>query len=156
MSENSSNPPLDNQNDKQNDTPIDWEARAGEYLAGWKRSQADFANAQKDTERRTAEWMRMANAELLRQLIPVYESVCAAAGHDPELEPLRKQFEEVLRNVGFVRMDVIGKPFDPLYHEAVGRRADEGAETNTILEEISTGYLLHDRVLKPAKVVVAS
>jgi molecular chaperone GrpE len=63
---------------------------------------------------------------------------------------------DLLDRKGVARMDVEGKPFDPAFHEALGAIPVDGCEPNTVARVIQAGYLLGDRVLRPAKVLVAA
>jgi molecular chaperone GrpE len=66
-----------------------------------------------------------------------------------------KQFTTVLEKEGVTKIDAVGKPFDPMYHEAVMRVANDEYENDTIVEVLQEGYLLGDKTLRPAMVKVA-
>ena len=66
------------------------------------------------------------------------------------------QFVELLKRHGLSRMECVGKPFDPNHHEAVTQMASPDHPSQTILQAFEQGWLLHDRVLRPAKVIISS
>jgi molecular chaperone GrpE len=71
------------------------------------------------------------------------------------LEMVRKHFMEILEKNGMKVVESLGQIFDPHFHEAVAHQAKEGAEDGEIIIEYQKGYLLNDRLLRPAKVVIA-
>lgn len=145
--------------------------KAEEYLLGWKRAKADFANYQRDVERRAQRAAHYLQVPLIEKLLPLYESLehaIGAQGHARgEVAPLRhdglragiqqvkSQFERILSETGVERLTTMGTRYDPATCEVVERRNIEGVATGTILEERSPGYTIRGRILKPAKVVVA-
>jgi molecular chaperone GrpE len=66
-----------------------------------------------------------------------------------------RQLEELLRRHGVETISAVGERFDPAVHEAVSRHEDPAAEAPVVVEELQRGYRLHDRLLRPARVVVA-
>lgn len=141
------------------------EQRAEEYLAGWKRAKADLENVRKDEERMRNEFARFAAAAVVRDLLPVIDTFRIALAHLPEsvkreqwavgLTLLDRQLEEALRAQGVERMETVGKPLDPEYAEAVGSEKGDPNEPGVVLREAQAGYLLHGKVLRPAKVIVS-
>jgi molecular chaperone GrpE len=141
------------------------EQRAEEYLAGWKRAKADLENVRKNEERMRNEFARFAAAAVMRDLLPVIDTFRIALAHLPEnvkqeqwavgLTLLDRQLEEALRAQGVERMETVGKPMDPEYAEAVGSEKGDPNEPGVVLREAQTGYLLHGKVLRPAKVIVS-
>lgn len=140
-------------------------AQAAEYLDGWQRSQAEFANYRK---RQEAEWQRrtqMSNAHLIGKLLPVLDDLERAMQTLPlGLERLtwiegifliKRKLEVVLESEGVKPIEAEGQMFDPLYHEAVTYEEVEGYEDGKIIGEVQRGYMLGDRVIRPALVRVA-
>ena len=129
-----------------------------EYLAGWQRSRADFINARKEEEDKRSEFARLKEEKVLRDLLEVADSFDASLAFKTEGVPeMYKQFFDVLRRYGVVAIETsVGKPFDPLYHEAIGQtETDILSEDETVKEELQKGYRINGRVLRPAKVKVA-
>ena len=139
-------------------------AEAKEYLEGWKRSKADFANREREYEKQRAEFQQFATAQCLQTLFPVFESLERALATCPEeltdnewtegIRRIRDTFWKTLSDYGVEKIEAIGKRYDPMLHEVVARRtADEAADT--IVEEVAPGYRLKGRMLTPAKVIIA-
>lgn len=130
-----------------------------EYLEGWKRAKADFANYRKDEDARAGTLAKFANEMLLSELLHVLDSfdlgLATVAADDPArkgMELIQGQLEEVMRRHGVVRISVKpGDAFDPARDEAVGEIA-AGVPPGTIAEEVGAGYLLHGKMVRPARV----
>jgi molecular chaperone GrpE len=141
-------------------------AQAAEYLDGWQRARAEFANARKRLERERAEAYRNAAVDYARHLLPILDDFDRALGTvpdaiaaDPWLEGLRlvrRKLEAILDNLNVERIDALGQPFDPNLHEALSLKEDSGAESGVVVEEVQTGYRIGDRVIRPALVNVSA
>lgn len=130
------------------DTSKEWEDK-------YKRALADYQNLEKRVTEQRREWMISASREVLRQLLPVLDTLLLAQKHinDKGLEASIQQFLGVLSQEGVVRIETEGKKFDPIHMEAVGTgKGDDGK----VIEEVRSGYLLHDKLLRPAQVIVGS
>jgi len=144
-------------------------ARADEYLAGWKRALADYANLQKAAEKAREDVVKFACAGIVGNLVPVLEGFRKAAGQVPApgadeaalrqwidgVKLIEQQLENVLKKAGLSAVAETGVAFDPVVHEAMMARKQEGVEPGKIIEVLEAGYRLHDRVIRPAKVVVS-
>jgi molecular chaperone GrpE len=133
------------------------------------RTGAEFDNYRKRTERERREWAESASADLIRDLLPVvddFERALAApvdaSGGDDVLVRYRdgvalihRQLLETLRRRGVEPLDVLGKDFDPEWHEAVGHDPAEGRKDGEITTEVRRGYRIGQRLLRPAMVKVA-
>jgi molecular chaperone GrpE len=134
--------------DKAQDESREWESK-------YKRALADYQNLEKRVAEQRREWMIASSRELLNRLLPVLDTLVLASQHveDQGLKISIQQFEDVLKAEGVVRIETKGKKFDPIQMEAVGTRAgDEGK----VLEETRAGYMLHEKLLRPAQVIVGS
>lgn len=141
--------------------------KTGEYLAGWQRAQADYANLKKDVERMREELAKFACAGLIEKMLPVLDNFANAGAHAPDtkddavlqwcqgISHVQTQLEQVLHEAGLMIIDEADVPFDPERHEAMIREATDGVESGTVLAVLMPGYSLHDRVLRAAKVKVA-
>jgi molecular chaperone GrpE len=133
------------------------------------RTGAEFDNYRKRTERERREWAESASADLIRDLLPVVDDferalatpVDAAGGHDGVVRYrdgvalIHRQLLELLRRRGVEPLEVMGKDFDPLWHEAVGHDPAEGRKDGEITTEVRRGYRIGQRLLRPAMVKVA-
>jgi molecular chaperone GrpE len=128
--------------------------QAEEYLNGWKRAKADLVNLQNDIARERAEWAKFAASRTLERLLPCIDTLDAAAAHAPELADVARKFSDCLKNEGVTEIPVEGK-YDHAVHEVIGREKRERVEPDTIIIVAQKGYMLHDRVLRPAKVIIA-
>ena len=128
-------------------------------------SAADFENAKKRLARERDEFVRYGQENLIREMLPVLDNFERALSHAPAgegnmkgvisgIQMVYKQLSEILKTQGVKRIQSVGEVFDPHRHEAVG--FVKGEKENQIVEEIEPGYFLHDRLLRAAKVRVAS
>ena len=127
------------------------------------RERAELDNQRKRLARDVDMARKFANERLLGDLLPVFDSLDAglqAAGH--ESNPLRdgleltfKQLLKVAADNGLQVVDPIGQPFNPDQHQAVSRQEGGVAAPDTVVQVFQKGYLLNDRLLRPAMVVVA-
>ena len=145
---------------------IECQKKADEHLAGWKRAAADYQNLQKDTARDREQMVRYATERLLNDLVPVLDHAKSALAQIPEVDGAAKQWmtgvqhvfdglKSVLKSHGIEEMKVVGEKFDPLRHETVSARTEEGKEAGVVLEEARPGYTLHGKVLRPAQVIIS-
>lgn len=134
-------------------------------LEGWKRAQADYQNLKKVSQEEKQEMVKMANAKLLEELIPIFDNFRLAVTQVPEdladnawtqgVGYIYKQLLEALQEEGMEVIDPKGEEFNPYEHEAV-EREEGGEEENKITEVIQVGYKLNDKVIRTARVKVAS
>jgi len=134
---------------------------AQRFLANWQRAEADFVNYKRRVEQERGEAMRIANAVLIINILPVLDDLeRALTSLDIHLVGLTwfdgirliyRKLQLVLENAGVSQIEAEGQPFDPRFHEAV--MYGEGEE-GKVVAEVQRGYKLHDRVLRPAMVIV--
>lgn len=125
------------------------------------RSAADYDNARKRLVKEREEFFRFSQEKLLRDLLPVLDNFERALAHSESSDPavvagirmIWKQLLEPLSAHGLKRLRAEGQPFDPHFHEAMEQVEEAGPE-GIVVQEIVPGYLLHDRVFRPAKVKV--
>ena len=140
-------------------------AEADEYLDGWRRAQAEFSNYKKRQRAEQSKMQELANANLLRKLLPVLDDFDRAIDTMPDgveklswtqgLLMVKRKLEAVLETEGVEPIETGGASFDPNYHEAVTHEEMPGYEEGQIIGEVQKGYVLGDRVLRPALVRVA-
>lgn len=129
-------------------------AKCEEYLNGWKRAKADLVNLQNEMARERERWAKFAASGLLERMLPVLDTLEAAAAHAPELSDVVRKFADALKVEGVAEIGAEGK-YDHALHDVIGREKREGVEEDTIIVVAQKGYMLHDKVLRPAKVIIA-
>jgi molecular chaperone GrpE len=137
-----------------------------EFLDLLQRTRADFANYQKRSQKEREQEHRYQYGPLVLDLLPALDNLeraTAAARQAGEQGPLvqgvamvQNQLLDVLRRYGITPIEAQGKPFDPNLHQAVMQQpAAQGQPPGTVVQVLERGYLNHDRVLRPAKVIVS-
>ncbi|MCC7108557.1 MAG: nucleotide exchange factor GrpE [Deltaproteobacteria bacterium] len=127
------------------------------------RVSADFDNFKKRQTKEKSDAIKFANEGVIKEILPVLDNLqraLGAAGTDggallDGVKLVAKQMEDVLGKFGVVGFDAAGRTFDPARHEAVGSRPDPEVPAQHVCEEFQRGYMLHDRLLRPALVVVS-
>jgi len=135
------------------------------YKDKWLRAAAEFENFRRRNEKDRIDWIKNANKDLIMELINVYEHLEMAmksADTDQVPENFRKgivmvhdQLKDLLKKYGLRRIHAVGEEFDPQFHQAIVCTPKEGFEDNIIFDCIQSGYILNDKVLRPARVAVA-
>ena len=145
----------------------DTKAKLEEVKDKLLRAAADFDNARKRLAKEKEEFVRFANERLIRGLLPIldnFERAIQHAGGSADqggdslkngIVLIRKQLGDFLTNHGMVRLEVVGKKFDPHFHEAIGVIESKDHPDETVLEEVEAGYLLDKRLIRPAKVRIS-
>jgi len=134
---------------------------AQKYLNNWHRAEADFQNYKRRTDQEREELRRFGNVSVIINLLPVLDDFERAfASLDSHLAGLSwfdgilliyRKLRQLLENAGVTPIETEGQSFDPRFHEAV---AHVDGEEGKVISEVQRGYKLHDRVLRPAMVVV--
>lgn len=126
------------------------------------RVLADFDNFRKRTERERDNLRRSAAADVLRDMLETTDNLERAISAGGSVEELKnglqmvlRQQEDLFRRHGAIRVESVGKSFDPAVHEAVMREESTEVASPTVVAEFQRGYLLYDRLLRPALVRVA-
>jgi molecular chaperone GrpE len=118
-----------------------------------KRALADYQNLEKRIASEKSSWILASNKNLLLKLLPGLDSLLLAEKHtqDEGVKLSIKHFLDILENEGVKKIETVGKDFDPNLMEAI--TTQEG-EDGKVLEEVRTGYMLFDQILRPAQVIV--
>ena len=143
----------------------DKEQAAKDYYDRYLRVSAEFENYQKRSTREMSDFKKFANESLIKALLPAIDSLESALGvvakdtvHGTDvikgIELTYKEIKRILEKFGVVSIDALGKPFDPNFHQAVMQEASDDYSEPTVIKELQKGYLIHDRLLRPAMVVV--
>jgi molecular chaperone GrpE len=143
-----------------------------EYLAGWKRAQADYANLKRDTEKEKSEIGKYANERLLSELLPAIDKYELALSHTPSLDNLpeaekqrwqnwitglqavRSLWEQAFTSIGLERVCETGQ-FDPKTHEAVGHADGADMPDGDIVRCEQPGWTLNGKLIRPARVIIS-
>ncbi|RNA64606.1 nucleotide exchange factor GrpE [Prosthecochloris sp. ZM_2] len=142
---------------------------AEKYRGEALRYAAEFENFRKRKEREASATVERVLENTIRELLPLVDDVHRILEHAPEVlekseearpyvegvQLLQKNLMKWLENKGVKKIEAKGKKMDVNYHEAITQMEHPEAESETVIEEYQTGYLLGDRVLRHAKVVVA-
>lgn len=130
------------------------------------RTQADFENYKKRSQRERDDAIKYANSSLLEKLVPVidnFELGLAAAREEGKKSPIyagmsmvQKQLQDFLTENGLQPIDAVGQKFDPNLHEAIGHEPSNDVAEGKIIRQTRRGYRFKDRLLRPAAVVVSS
>lgn len=136
------------------------EEQAQEYLAGWQRAKADYLNREKEIEREKIDWVKFTNLDLILKLLPTLDAFDYSLKHVPKelknnqwvkgTEQIKKQLDNFLKIQNIEKTKTIGQKFNPDLHEVVEKQG----EKNQIIKEIQAGYLLNDKVIRTAKVII--
>jgi molecular chaperone GrpE len=129
------------------------------------RTAADFENYKKRTAREKEDWTKFANEDLIRAILPFIDNLERAVNHAQKIadtgvlvEGVRLTLQQLLQTLnkfGLSSFESVGKPFDPAMHEAMLVVETDKHEPNQVVEEFQKGYLLNDRLLRPATVSVS-
>jgi molecular chaperone GrpE len=138
------------------------QAQAAEYKDGWQRSVADFQNYRRRVEAEKAETYQMAVGSVIKRYLPVLDDMERAMDSRPAdlawangVELICRKLQSILEAEGLKRIEAEGQKFDPNIHEAISQEPAEGVESGTVLGVIRNGYMLGERVIRPAMVRVA-
>ena len=129
------------------------------------RAVAELDNYKKRAARDRQDFVKYANENLIRDILPTVDSMDRALGQVADaadleafvdgLRMIRDAFISVLGKHGATQIDAVGKIFDPNFHEALMQVEGSEGQDNTVAEEFETGYLLNGRLLRPSKVSIA-
>lgn len=140
----------------------DLRQRLADSESRYLRLLADFENFRKRSDRERERIGRYALQEPLRAFLDAIDNLERALAAGGDVETLKQGLEMTLRGLadglkryGVEAVEAVGQPFDPAVHEAVSRRDDPDVEEATVVAEMQRGYRLHDRLVRPAMVVVA-
>ncbi|MCF8036637.1 MAG: nucleotide exchange factor GrpE [Desulfobacteraceae bacterium] len=132
------------------------------------RLSAEFENYKKRVQRQMEDHKKYANEDLIKDLLSVVDNLeraLNAAGEQQKdetgtcmaegVEMTLNEIVKILKNHNVTPIEAKGKPFDPTYHEAVMQEETDDYPENTVISEFQKGYMLHDRLIRPAMVTVA-
>jgi molecular chaperone GrpE len=138
------------------------ESKTSEYKDSWLRSQAEFQNYRKRLERDNEVMYLSMKGDIIKRVLPVLDDLERAlqnrAADDAwasGIELIARKFQNILESEGLKRIDALGKEFDPNFHEAISHEPANGAQSGHVIGVVQNGYMLGERVIRPALVRVA-
>ena len=143
------------------------EKRIKELEDSLLRSKAEFINYRKRLEEEQSRLLKYCNEDLIKETLPILDNFERAikmddTNLDDEVSKFLSGFKmiycnlvNILKNYGVIEIDGNNKPFDPTYHEAIMTEKRDGVEPGMVLEVLQKGYILKDRVIRPAMVKVS-
>jgi molecular chaperone GrpE len=141
---------------------MDAEAKSAENLDGWQRAVAEFQNFKKRLERDRELDQTLMKGDIIRKFLPILDDLERAlqerAQEDPwsaGIELIRRKLNSILDAEGLKRMAAEGEIFDPNFHEAISTEPVDGTESGRVVAVVQNGYMLGDRVIRPAQVRVS-
>lgn len=143
----------------------DWQAKAEEYLDGWQRSRAEFTNYKKRIEREQSQVYQNAAASIFKRFLDVLDDLDRALQNRPldgegaawaeGIDLVYRKFSSILEAEGVTRIQAEGEFFDPNLHEGISQEDNDHFESGQVIAVVKNGYMIGDRVLRPATVRVA-
>lgn len=123
-----------------------------EYLEGWQRSRADFANYKKEEATIHADREARIKAQIIEDLLPALDALELSLKHEdtPALRMIEKQFLDALKRMGVERFGSVGEEFDPAIHEALAKNGED----HTITEIARSGYKIDETIIRAAQVIL--
>ena len=141
------------------------EKEAKENFDRFLRMAADLENYKKRTAREKEDWMKFANEDLIKSILPFIDNLERAVNHAEKVvgtevltEGIKLTLQQILQTLnrfGLAPFDSVGMPFDPARHEAMIVVETDQHEPDQVVEEFQKGYLLNERLLRPATVSVS-
>ncbi len=142
------------------------QAQAAEYLDGWQRARAEFANYKKRVERERQRVYKDAASDVIKRYLPVIDDLERALKGKPDegdgatwangIELVYRKLLSILDAEGIKRIEAEGEIFDPNMHIAIVTSESDEHECDQVIEVLEQGYMVDERVLRPAKVRVAA
>jgi molecular chaperone GrpE len=139
--------------------------QSNEYLDGWQRERAEFANYKKRKDRESQQLRDSITGNVTRKYLEIVDDLERALQNRPEdgegaswaegIDLVYRKFLTALEAEGVVPMQVAGVQFDPNLHEAISQEPSEEFESGQVVEVLRSGYMIGERVLRPASVRIA-
>lgn len=139
--------------------------QSNEYLDGWQRERAEFANYKKRKDRESQQLKDSITGNITRKYLEIVDDLERALQNQPGdgegaswaqgIELVYRKFLTALEAEGVVPMKVEGAQFDPNLHEAISQEPSEEFESGQVVEVLRNGYMIGERVLRPASVRIA-
>lgn len=138
------------------------EAKIVEYKDGWARTQADFQNFRKRVERDNEAFKASTKGDIIKKVLPVLDDLERALQNRPAddawangIELVARKFQNILDMEGVKKIEAKGAAFDPNFHEAISHEPSDEVESGHVIDVVQNGYVIGERVIRPALVRVA-
>jgi molecular chaperone GrpE len=138
------------------------ESKVSEYKDGWARSQAEFQNYKKRIERDNELTYASMKGDIIKKVLPALDDLERALQNRPVddswasgIELIARKLQNILESEGVKRIEAKGAAFDPNFHEAITHEPSEEVESEHVIDVVQNGYMLGERVIRPALVRVA-
>ena len=138
------------------------EAKSSEYKDSWLRSQAEFQNYKKRLDRDSEITYVLMKGDIIKKVLPVLDDLERALQNRPAddawangIELIARKLQNILASEGVKRIEAEGAIFDPNFHEAISHEHNEDFESGKVIAVVQNGYMLGERVIRPALVRVA-
>jgi len=142
----------------------EYKNQAKKYLSGWKRERADFLNFKKNEAERIKKAIVFAREEMILEILLILDNIYLAEKEIPKelrknswvlgMMKIKDQLLDFLKRQEVEEIDCLNKSFNPYFHEAV-EHVDSKKESGTITEILKKGYILNNKVIRPAKVKIS-
>lgn len=138
------------------------ESKLSDYKDSWLRSQADFQNYKKRIERDNEMLYISMKGDIIKKVLPALDDLERALqnrrAEDPwadGIELIARKLQNMLESEGVKKIEALGVEFDPNFHEAISHEPANGAQSGHVIGVVQNGYMLGERVIRPALVRVA-
>jgi molecular chaperone GrpE len=138
------------------------EAKIIEYKDGWARSQAEFQNYKKRIERDNELMYANMKGDIIKRVLPALDDLERALQNRPAddawangIELIARKLQTILDSEGVKRIEAKGMAFDPNFHEAISHEPSDEVESGYVIDVVQNGYVIGERVIRPALVRVA-
>ncbi len=123
-----------------------------EYLEGWQRARADFANYKREEASMHGDREERTKAKLIEDLLPALDVLELSLKHEdsPTLRMIEKQFLDALKRFGVERFGTAGEEFDPTIHEALAKQGED----HVVISVERSGYKVNNSIIRPAQVII--
>jgi molecular chaperone GrpE len=137
-------------------------SKTSEYKDSWLRSQAEFQNYRKRIERDNELTYITLKGDIIKKILPVLDDLERAlqnrAAEDAwanGVELVARKFQNILESEGVKKIEAVGMEFDPNFHEAISHEPADGTQSGHVIGVVQNGYMIGERVIRPALVRVA-
>ena len=138
------------------------QAKVAEYKDGWARSQAEFQNYKKRLDRDNELMYVSMKGDIIKKVLPALDDLERALQNRPAenawasgIELIVRKLQNMLESEGIKRIQAEGEEFDPNFHEAISHEPADGVSSGHVIAVVQNGYMLGERVIRPALVRVA-